>query len=59
MPYSEDEGGLLNNFAKEPKMYTATPPTTTEKRNYALQAVLGLLLVSGLLVLTALISNLS
>jgi hypothetical protein len=59
MPYSEDEGGLLNNFAKEPKMYTATPPTKTEKRNYAVQAVLGLLLVSGLLVLAATISNVS
>ncbi|MCT7971914.1 photosystem II assembly protein Psb34 [Laspinema olomoucense] len=59
MPYSEDEGGLLNNFAKEPKMYTATPPTTTEKRNYVVQAVLGLLLVSGLVVLAASISNLS
>ena len=36
MPYTEEEGGILNNFAREPKMYKAEPPTGNEKRNYAI-----------------------
>lgn len=39
MPYTEEEGGLLNNFAKEPKIYEAEPPTATEKRNYIFWAL--------------------
>ncbi|WP_146006028.1 photosystem II assembly protein Psb34, partial [Fischerella thermalis] len=27
MPYTTEEGGRLNNFAREPKVYQAEPPT--------------------------------
>jgi hypothetical protein len=58
MPYTEEEGGILNNFAIEPKVYQAKPPNATQKRNYVIQAVLALLLVGGLLALTVVASNL-
>lgn len=49
MPYTEEEGGLLNNFAKEPKMYEAEPPTATEKRNYLFLSIAAMVLVGGLI----------
>jgi hypothetical protein len=48
MPYTNEEGGRLNNFAVEPKMYKAQPPNSTQKRNYAVLGALGILLVGGL-----------
>ncbi|QIZ72308.1 photosystem II assembly protein Psb34 [Oxynema aestuarii] len=57
MPYSKEEGGLLNNFATEPKMYKAEPPTNKQKRNYAIQAVFALLLVGGLVVVALSVSG--
>jgi hypothetical protein len=56
MPYTTEEGGLLNNFAREPKMYQAEPPTAQQKRNYLILGVLGGLLVGGLVAVTVLIS---
>ncbi|OLP18959.1 hypothetical protein BST81_06900 [Leptolyngbya sp. 'hensonii'] len=49
MPYTTEEGGRLNNFAAEPKMYRAEPPTQTEKRNYIILGSVALALVSGLI----------
>jgi len=49
MPFIEEDGGRLNNFAKEPKIYRATPPTATQKRNYVLYGIGALALVSGLI----------
>lgn len=49
MPYTEEEGGLLNNFAREPKMYTAEEPNKSEKRNYLVFGVLAFLLVGGVM----------
>jgi hypothetical protein len=49
MPYTTEEGGRLNNFANEPKVYEAEPPSKNEQRNYIILGVLGLLLVSGLI----------
>ena len=34
MPYTTEEGGRLNNFAAEPKVYEAEPPSASQKRNY-------------------------
>ncbi len=51
MPYTEEDGGRLNNFAAEPRVYQAKPPTKTEQRNYIILGVAALLLVSGLLAL--------
>jgi len=57
MPYTKEEGGILNNFAKEPKVYEATPPDKKQQRNYIIQAVFALLLVGGLLAVTVAVSN--
>jgi hypothetical protein len=51
MPYTEEEGGRLNNFAIEPKMYQAEPPTEAQKRNsIVLIAVTGVLVAIGICV---------
>ncbi|OKH24498.1 hypothetical protein NIES593_07430 [Hydrococcus rivularis NIES-593] len=49
MPYTEEDGGRLNNFAVEPKVYQASPPTKTEQRNYIILGVIAALLVGGLI----------
>jgi hypothetical protein len=49
MPYTQDEGGRLNNFANEPKMYQATPPTRAEQRNYIILGLAAMVLVGGLI----------
>ena len=50
MRYTEEEGGKLNNFAVEPKVYAATPPDKAQQRNYIILGIAALLLVSGLIV---------
>ncbi|MEY2856520.1 MAG: hypothetical protein RLZZ74_829 [Cyanobacteriota bacterium] len=59
MPYIEEEGGILNNFAKEPKMYTAEEPDLSEKRNYAIFGVLAFLLVAGIVAVAVYASGVS
>lgn len=49
MPYTTEEGGRLNNFAVEPKVYKAEPPTQSQQRNYIIMGTAALLLVGGLL----------
>jgi len=56
MPYTKEDGGRLNNFAVQPKMYVAEPPNKNQKRNYIIMAVMSLLLVGGLLFVTVAIS---
>jgi hypothetical protein len=56
MPYTTEEGGRLNNFAIEPKMYAAEPPTASQQRNYIFAAVAALALVAGLVVVAFSIS---
>ena len=46
MRYTTEEGGRLNNFAIEPKMYEAEPPTQAQKRNYLILGVGGAALVA-------------
>lgn len=48
MPYIREERGLINNFADEPKVYQAEPPTSNQKRNYLLLGIACILLVGGL-----------
>lgn len=57
MPYTTEEGGRLNNFAIEPKMYEAAPPTKTQQRNYAIMGVAATALVIGLVVVALSASN--
>ncbi|MCT7950604.1 ssl1498 family light-harvesting-like protein [Ancylothrix sp. C2] len=49
MPYTEEEGGRLNNFAVEPKIYEAQPPSQTQQKNYLILGILGAVLVAGLI----------
>lgn len=59
MPYTEEEGGLLNNFAREPQMYTAEEPNSAQKRNYAIFGVLAFLLVGGVVAVAVYASSVS
>lgn len=59
MPYTTEEGGRLNNFAREPKVYQAEPPTTDQKRNYVILGVTATALIGGLLFVAFSVSNLS
>lgn len=49
MPYTNEEGGRLNNFASEPKVYQADPPTKSQQRNYIVLGIAAIALVGGLL----------
>ena len=49
MPYTTEEGGRLNNYAKEPKMYPAEDPTKDQKRNYILLGIAAAALLGGVL----------
>ncbi|MTJ09396.1 photosystem II assembly protein Psb34 [Anabaena sp. UHCC 0204] len=57
MPYTNEEGGLLNNFAKEPKVYQAEPPTTTQRRTYIILGLAAALLVGGVIFVAFSVSN--
>lgn len=59
MPYIEEEGGILNNFAREPQMYTAEEPDSTEKRNYLIFGVLAFLLLGGVITVAVYASSVS
>jgi hypothetical protein len=49
MPYTTEEGGLLNNFAREPKIYAAEPPNPGQKRTYIFLGIAATVLVGGLI----------
>lgn len=57
MPYTTEDGGRLNNFANEPKMYQAQPLTAKEKRNYIVLTFFSVLLVAGLIAIAFYASN--
>ena len=57
MPYTTEEGGRLNNFAVEPKVYTAEPPNKKQIRNYIILGSLGAALVVGLIVVAVGVSG--
>jgi hypothetical protein len=59
MPYVDEEGGRLNNYAVEPKMYEAEPPTREEKRNYAVLGALAALFVAGIIAVAYAVSTVS
>ncbi|MBW4518358.1 MAG: ssl1498 family light-harvesting-like protein [Scytolyngbya sp. HA4215-MV1] len=49
MRYTTEEGGRLNNFAIEPKMYQAEPPSANQKKVYIVLGLAAAALVSGLI----------
>jgi hypothetical protein len=57
MPYTNEEGGLLNNFAREPKIYQAEPPTQGQKRSYIFLGIVATALVCGLILVAFFVSN--
>ena len=57
MPYTTEEGGRLNNFASEPKVYDAVPPNKTEQRNYIIMGIAAFLFISGVLAVAVLASK--
>ncbi|MBW4669774.1 MAG: ssl1498 family light-harvesting-like protein [Cyanomargarita calcarea GSE-NOS-MK-12-04C] len=57
MPYTTEEGGRLNNFAKEPKVYQAEPPSGGQIRNYIFLGIAAVILVGGLIAVTFSVSN--
>lgn len=59
MRYTTEDGGRLNNFAVEPKVYQAKPPSKNQQRNYIIMGVLGLVLVGGLLAVAVYASGVS
>ncbi len=56
MRYTVEDGGRLNNYAVEPKMYQAEPPSTSQKRNYLILGTVGVVLVGLLVVVAASVS---
>lgn len=56
MRYTVEEGGRLNNYAIEPKVYQADPPTQAQKRNFLIVGIGGLVLVAGLIFVAVAVS---
>ncbi len=59
MPYTSEEGGRLNNFAQEPKVYQAEPPTEGQKRTYLVLGIAATALIGGLIFVAFSVSNVS
>jgi hypothetical protein len=56
MPYTTEDGGRLNNFAVEPKVYKAEPPTKKQQVQFLILGIAGLILVSGLIFVAVAVS---
>jgi hypothetical protein len=48
MPYTTEDGGRLNNFAVEPKVYKADPPSKSQQMQYLFLGVGAAALLGGL-----------
>ncbi|MBD1937259.1 ssl1498 family light-harvesting-like protein [Microcoleus sp. FACHB-68] len=59
MPYINEEGGRLNNFAIEPKIYKAEAPSQAQQRNYIVLGVVATALIGGLMFVAFSVSNVS
>ncbi|MBW4681281.1 MAG: ssl1498 family light-harvesting-like protein [Microcoleus vaginatus WJT46-NPBG5] len=57
MPYINEEGGRLNNFAIEPKIYKAEAPSQAQQRNYVILGVVATALIGGLMFVAFSVSN--
>lgn len=56
MPYTTEDGGRLNNFAAEPKMYTAEPPNKRQQISYVIMGVGAVALLGGLIFIAVAVS---
>ncbi len=59
MPYTTEDGGRLNNFAREPKVYQAEPPTKVQQRNYILWGIAAASLLGGAIYVAFSVSSVS
>lgn len=59
MRYTTEDGGRLNNFAVEPKVYTAEPPNKDQQRKYALGGVAAVVLLGALILVAFSVSGVS
>ena len=57
MPYTKEEGGLLNNFAREPKVYKAEPPNKKQQITYLVLGVAAVALLASVLFVAFSVSN--
>ncbi|MEO1428589.1 MAG: ssl1498 family light-harvesting-like protein [Cyanobacteria bacterium J06632_19] len=57
MPYTTEEGGRLNNFAREPKVYKAEPPNKKQQITYAVLGVAAAVLLGGVFFVAFSVSN--
>ena len=57
MRYTVEDGGRLNNYAVEPKMYPAEPPSQAQKQSYWLWGGVAIVLVGGLVAVTVAASH--
>lgn len=57
MPYTQEDGGRLNNFAVEPTVYQSEPPTGNEKKNFVILGVFATALLAGVIFVAVYASN--
>ena len=57
MPYTTEEGGRLNNFAVEPKVYQAEPPTKQQQIQYLIFGAGAAALIGGLVFVAVAVSH--
>ncbi len=57
MPYTKEEGGLLNNFAREPKVYKAEPPNKKQQITYLVLGLAAVALLAGVIFVAFSVSN--
>lgn len=51
-----EQNGLLNNFAKEPKVYYAESPNSSQQMSYVIQATLAATFLGGIIATAFLVS---
>jgi hypothetical protein len=56
MSYTKEEGGRLNNFAVEPKMYQAEPATQGDRLNYVVLATGSIVLLVAVIAVAVTVS---
>jgi hypothetical protein len=56
MRYTKDDDGRINNFAVEPKIYAAEPPTPQQQKTYIILGVVAAALITGLIMIATVVS---
>jgi hypothetical protein len=56
MQTTSDERGILNNFAREPKLYYAEYPSQEQQRQYKLLGSVGIIVVIAVVMVALVVS---